>query len=82
MREEFVRDPECDGIIEDKKEMDIYEEIEISKKKLQSYYENMNYVSDNMIDYYVYQIKAEQAKFGYLLKEVKKQYKEEEDSEH
>lgn len=80
MREEFVRDPEYDGIIEDKKEMDIYEEIEISKKKLQSYYENMNYVSDNMIDYYVYQIKAEQAKFGYLLKEVKKQYKEE-DSE-
>ncbi len=82
MREEFVRDPEYDGVIENRKEMDIYEEIDISKKKLQSYYENMNYVSGNMIDYYVYQIKAEQAKFGYLLNEIKQSKLEEEQEDN
>ncbi len=68
MREEFIKETEYDSILEEKKEIDIYEEIDISKKKLQSYYENMNYVSGNMIDYYVYQIKAEQAKFRLLIK--------------
>lgn len=53
--------------------LDLYEEIEISKKKLKAYYENMNFVSENLIDYYAYQIKAEQAKFAYLMKEIKKQ---------
>ena len=37
MREEFVRDPEYDSVLEEKKELNIYEEIDISKKKLQSY---------------------------------------------
>ena len=72
MREEFVRDPEYDSVLEEKKELNIYEEIDISKKKLQSYYENMNYVVGNMIDYYVYQIKAEQAKFRLLAKRSQK----------
>ena len=72
MREEFVHDLEYDSVLEDKKELDIYEEIDISKKKLQSYYENMNYVEGNMIDYYVYQIKAEQAKFRVLAKRGQK----------
>ena len=31
MREEFVRDPEYDGVIENRKEMDIYEEIDITE---------------------------------------------------
>lgn len=32
----------------------------------------MNYVDGNMIDYYVYQIKAEQAKFRVLAKRSQK----------
>ena len=42
----------------------------------------MNYVSGNMIDYYVYQIKAEQAKFGYLLNEIKQSKLEEEQEDN
>lgn len=69
MREDFIK--EENFFTEEVKELNVYEEIEMSKKKLQSYYQNMNYVEDGMVDYYVYQIKAEQAKFGFLLNEIK-----------
>ncbi|MCX4303644.1 MAG: DUF2508 family protein [Clostridia bacterium] len=71
MREEFIKESKIVDKSDDEKELDLYEEIEISKKKLKAYYENMNFATGNLIDYFSYQIKAEQAKFAYLMKEVK-----------
>lgn len=70
MRGDFIK---TSNYVENTGDIDIFEEIEISKKKLKAYYENMNFVGGSLIDYYAYQIKAEQAKFAYLMKEAKKQ---------
>ena len=71
MREDFVKETKIYDKSEEEKEVDLYQEIENSKKRLRGFYENMNFASGDLIDYYAYQIKAEQAKFGYLISEVK-----------
>lgn len=50
---------------------EILEELESSKLRLRALHENMNYAEGNLVDYYTYQIKAEEAKYGYLLKKLK-----------
>lgn len=76
MREEFIKETKIVDKSEEEKEMDLYQEIEISKKKLKAYYENLNFASGNLIDYYTYQIKAEEAKFSYLMKEIRNHLKD------
>jgi hypothetical protein len=72
MREDFfIKETNIYDKSEKEKKIELYDEVEQSKLRLKAYYENMNFADGNMIDYYVYQIKAEQAKFGYLMKEVK-----------
>ena len=47
-------------------------EINNSKNTLKNIYHNMQFAESDLIDYYTYQIKAEQAKYDYLIKQVKK----------
>ena len=42
------------------------------KEKLQNARKNFEYAEDGMIDYYIYQIKANQSKLDYLIKLAKK----------
>ena len=73
MREDFVKETKIYDKSEEEKRIELYEELENSKKRLKGFYENMNFASGNLIDYYVYQIKAEQAKFGYLINKIKEE---------
>lgn len=43
-----------------------------TKEKLQNARKNFEYAEDGMIDYYIYQIKANQSKLDYLIKLAKK----------
>ena len=76
MREEFIKETKIVDKSEEEKKIDLYQEIEVSKKKLKAYYENLNFASGNLIDYYTYQIKAEEAKFSYLIKEIRNNLKD------
>lgn len=76
MREEFVKETKIVDKSEEEKKIDLYQEIEVSKKKLKAYYENLNFASGSLIDYYTYQIKAEEAKFSYLIKEIRNNLKD------
>lgn len=71
MREEFVKETKIFDKTEAEHKQNLLEEIENSKKRLSAFYENMNFVEDSLVDYYSYQIKAEEAKYGYLLKIIK-----------
>lgn len=62
MREEFVKETEIKDINSNDGK-NLYEQIEDSKNRLNSFYENMNFVDGSLVDYYVYQIKAEEAKY-------------------
>jgi hypothetical protein len=72
MREDFfVKETNIYDKTEKEKRIELYNEVKESKQRLKAFYENMNFAEGDMIDYYIYQIKAEQAKFDYLMQEVK-----------
>ena len=71
MQEEFKRE----GLIIDRSELD--REIELvrkiikTKEELKNNNKNFEYAEFDLVDYYIYQIKANQAKLDYLLKLAK-----------
>lgn len=61
----------------ERSKIDTYKElmdnIEKIKKSLEKNYNNMQFVDDkNLVDYYTYKIKAEEAQYDYLIREAKK----------
>ena len=52
-------------------EKDLVKIIIITKNKLDVANKNYEYAEDELIDYYLYKIKAEKAKYNYLLKKAK-----------
>lgn len=52
-------------------EKDLVKNILITRNKLDVANKNYEYAEDELIDYYLYKIKAEKAKFNYLLKKAK-----------
>ena len=61
----------------DRKQANTYRElmnnIEIVKKTLERDYKNMQFIEDrNLVDYYTYKIKSEEAQYDFLIKEEKK----------
>lgn len=92
MQEEFVKE---ELKIIDKtdlqKEMELVRNIINVKEELKIAIKNFEFVEDELIDYYTYQIKANQAKLNYLIRQAKikgitmdminqiKLYREEED---
>lgn len=61
----------------DRSHVDTYKElmnnIEKVKESLERDYNNMQFVEDrDLVDYYTYKIKSEEAKYDFLIKEAKK----------
>ena len=54
------------------KETELLETIKTVERNLDNMYNNMQFVDSDLIDYYVYQIKAEEVKHNYLIKQAKK----------
>ena len=54
------------------KETELLETIKTVESNLDNMYNNMQFVDSDLIDYYVYQIKAEEVKHNYLIKQAKK----------
>ena len=52
--------------------LELLKGINESKNTLRNMYHNMQFAESDLIDYYTYQIKAEDAKYNYLIKQVKK----------
>ena len=71
MREEYIKDKK----IADKTDKEIREEliksILIARDELLELNENFKYADTDMIDYYTYQLKANQSKIDYLTKFAK-----------
>ena len=54
------------------KETELLETIKTVERNLDNMYNNMQFIDSDLIDYYVYQIKAEEVKHNYLKKKEKK----------
>ena len=62
-REDYVKEKKIVDKTEQEHEIDLYQDLEKTKRILNSLHENLNYASADLVDYYTYQIKAEEAKY-------------------
>ena len=73
MGNDFIKETK----VHDRSNVDSYQElmnnIEKVKKTLESDYQNLQLINDvNLVDYYTYKIKSEEAKYDFLIQEAKK----------
>ncbi len=72
MYNEYVREVKINEQNDNEKNIELLRNIEIVKESLTTMYNNLQFADSDLIDYYSYQIKAEEAKYGYLIKQAKK----------
>jgi hypothetical protein len=72
MGREYVREYKILDKTEFEKDEELAQAIKDVKIALANMHNNLQYASSDLIDYYTYQIKAEEAKFDYLIKQAKK----------
>lgn len=72
MEEEYLLNKMIKGKTEKEREIELMQNIIETKEKLQNARKSFEYAEDGMIDYYIYQIKANQSKLDYLIKLAKK----------
>lgn len=73
MYEEFVKEPKLGEKTEEELNLTLIKSIIETKGELQNLNKNYEYAEGELIDYYLYQIKANQSKLNYLLKKAKKE---------
>lgn len=72
MQEEYLMERMLKGKTDKEKEREFMQTIIETKEKLKIARSNFEYAEDDLIDYYIYQIKAHQAKLDYLIKIAKR----------
>ena len=72
MNGEFLKEFKIEDKTEVEKDKELIQAIKDIKKSLTNMYNNLQYADSDLIDYYTYQIKAEEAKYNYLIKQAKK----------
>lgn len=71
MQEEYRREEKIVEKTEMEKEMELIRSIIKTREELKSDNKNFEYAKEELIDYYTYQIKANQAKLDYLIRLAK-----------
>jgi hypothetical protein len=72
MEEEFVKEHRIKELTAKDKDEDIIKNVIKAKAELECAINNFEYAENDLIDYFSYQIKANQAKLDYLLKKAKR----------
>ena len=72
MHEEYYLNKIIEGKSENEKKLELMRTINETKERLKIAISNFEYAEDDMIDYYIYQIKANQSKLDFLIKNAKK----------
>lgn len=72
MYSEFVKEFQIIDKSDEEKNSELIKNIQIVKNTLSNMYNNLQFADSDLIDYYTYQIKAEEAKYSYLIKQAKK----------
>ena len=72
MEEEYLLNKMIKGKSNIEKEVELLQNIMETRENLKNARNNFEYAEDDMIDYYIYQIKANQSKLDYLIKIAKK----------
>lgn len=71
MQEEYIKEQKIEQKTELEKEIELIKTIIKTREELKIDNKNFEYAQGELIDYYAYQIKANQAKLDYLIKIAK-----------
>ena len=71
MHEEYLKEDIVNEKTEFEKEIELIRNIIKTREELKSYDKNFEFAEGDLVDYYTYQIKANQAKLSYLIKLAK-----------
>ena len=71
MQNEYVKEVKIIERTELDKEIELIRNIIKTREELKNANKNFDYAQEGLVDYYAYQIKAEQAKLDYLIKVAK-----------
>ena len=71
MQSEYIKEEKIDEKTEFEKQVELVKTIIKTREELKSANKNFEYAQDDLVDYYTYQIKANQAKLNYLIKVAK-----------
>lgn len=72
MQEDYLMEKMIKGKTDKEKEVELMQTIIETKEMLKLAISNFEFAEDDLIDYYTYQIKANQAKLDYLIKIAKR----------
>ena len=71
MYESYIKEIPIIDLNQQETEAELLKNIMESQKRLEIAHQNFEYARGELVDYYAYQIKSEQAKIDYLLKQAK-----------
>lgn len=72
MDNKFIKEDKIIDKNDLEKDSELLQSISSVKNTLGNMYNNLQFADSDLIDYYTYQIKAEEAKYNYLIKQAKK----------
>ena len=72
MYESYIKEVPIVDLKKEDYDESIIQCITVSQKRLELAHRNFEYARGELVDYYAYQIKSEQSKISYLLKQAKK----------
>lgn len=72
MDSEYIRENKIVDRTDAEKDLELIISIIKTKRELNLEHKNFEYAQDDLIDYYSYQIKANQTKLDYLMKKARK----------
>ena len=64
MREEFIKEDKILEITEEERKREILKSLKKVKNNLMNSYNNMQYAEGDLVDYYKYKIKSEEAQYA------------------
>ena len=71
MENEYVKETNIIDKTEEEKKSELIKNIILTKEMLLQAHNNFEYADKDLVDYYTYNIKANQAKLDYLIKQAK-----------
>lgn len=67
----YIKEKNIENFDEREKEIELIKNIIMTKNEIKNANKNFEYAQDELVDYYIYQIKANQAKLNYLIRLAK-----------
>ena len=71
MEEVYMKESEIENIEEKEREIELIKNIIKTRRELKNVDKNFEYAQDDLVDYYIYEMKANQAKLNHLIKLAK-----------